>query len=118
MSRIKEFKTFKCSKRASKYPSICIPNFLRRVSDSSAFNISVLFRNHLILVFEIKPKNYSTEPFLVFNSSIELTRCISSEYVLFSGVARVIVLVGTSSKRRRHSRGSAPQLLHGIRLFE
>ena len=36
-----------------------------------------------------------------------------------SGVARVIVWGGgASSERRRHSRGSAPQLLHGFRLLE
>ena len=34
-----------------------------------------------------------------------------------SGIARVIVW-GGSSERRSHSRGSAPQLLHGFRLFK
>ena len=36
-----------------------------------------------------------------------------------SGVARVIVFLGgASSERRRHSRGSATQLLQGFRLLE
>ena len=33
--------------------------------------------------FVVKPKDYSFNHFLFFNSSIEFTRCISSEYVLF-----------------------------------